>query len=115
MALTADQLADLQGDLGISTDQAVFTDAELNRLYARAESSYEMAVASGFRQLMADAAKFNDYTAGQSSEKKSQVYDHLKDMYKTWAAEAGGGVAPLVEGTIIQDFQEPGDDYVEYS
>jgi hypothetical protein len=109
MALTADQLSDMQADLGISNSQAVFTDTELNRLYARAESSYELAVTMAFRQLMADAAKFNDYTAGQSSERKSQVFDHIKAMCEWWTKEAGlGGLVPLSAGTIIQDFQEPG-------
>ena len=115
MALTSDQLADMQGDLGIGSDEAVFTDAELNRLFARAESGYELAVAMGFRQLMADAAKFNDYTAGQSKESKSQVFEHLEKMFKFWMAEAGGGMAPLMAGTIILDFQEPGGSGSEYS
>lgn len=113
--LTSDQLADMQGDLGIGADESVFTDAELNRLYTRASSSYELAVAMGFRQLMADAAKFNDYTAGQSRESKSQVFAHLKDMSEMWMREAGGGLAPLTSGTIIQDFQEPDSEDSEYS
>lgn len=121
MALTADQLADFQGDLGITDDESVFTDVELDRLYTRSESSYELAVALGFRQLLADAAKFNDYTAGESSEKKAQVFEHLKDLHKMWGQAAGvvdpdGAVLPyFVTGTIIQDFQEPGEDWTDYS
>lgn len=114
MALTADQLADFQADLGISSSEAVFTDEELDRLYARAESDYTLAVALAFRQLMADSAKLNDYKAGQSSESKSQVFEHVKAMYELWAREAGGGLVPLMSGTIIQDFQEPDTTTVEY-
>ena len=115
MALTATQLADIQADLGISDDEAVFTDDELDRLYDRADSSYELTVALAVRQLLMTAAKRNDYTAGMSTEKKSQVFAQLKQMYEVWMTEAGGGYAPLVEGTIVQDFQEPGDTSTEYS
>ena len=36
----------------------------------------------------ADAAKFNNYTAGQTREEKSQVFDHIKDMVTFWKDEA---------------------------
>ena len=104
--LTATQLADIQADLGIGSDAAVFTDAELNRLYTRAFSSYELAAALAIRQLMINAARFNDYTAGLTAEKKSQVFTQLKEMYEFWLTEAGG-LAPLVAGTIEQDMIEP--------
>ena len=107
MALTATQLADMQADLGIGSDAAVFTNAELNRLYDRASSGYELAVAMAVRQLLMNAARFNDYTAGMNTEKKSQVFAQLKVMYEFWLAEAGGGLAPLVAGTIEQDLIEP--------
>jgi len=115
MALSATQLTDIQADLGISDDEAVFTDAELNRLYARADSSYTMAVAMAIRQLLITAAKFNDYTAGYTAEKKSQVFQQLKQMYEVWLAEAGGGLAPLVSGTLEQDFIEPDGTSSEYA
>jgi hypothetical protein len=78
----------MQGDLGISADESVFTNAELDRLYARTDSDYNSAVYLAWRQLMADAAKFNDYTAGETQEKKSQIYDHIKDMVDFWKDEA---------------------------
>jgi hypothetical protein len=78
----------MQGDLGITADEAVFTNDELDRLYARADSDYNTAVYLGWRQLMANAAKFNDYTAGQTEEKKSQVFDHIKAMVDWWQDEA---------------------------
>jgi len=88
MALTSTQRTDIQGDLGIGSDEAVFTNDELDRLYARADSDYNGAVYLGWRQLMADAAKFNNYTAGQTREEKSQVFDHIKDMVSFWKDEA---------------------------
>ena len=54
----------------------VFSDAELNAYYDLAfstgqsvNSQFFMAISYGFRQLLANAAKFNDYVAGQTQEK----------------------------------------------
>ena len=88
MALTSDQLADIQGDLGISNDEAVFTDTELNRLYTRASDNYALAVYYGYRQILAQAAKFHNYTVANSSVSRSQMFDHLKDMLDFWQDEA---------------------------
>lgn len=106
MALSADQLADFQADLGISSDESVFTDAELNRLYTRAEDDYDTAVALGIRQLMMDAAKLNNYTVGSSSEQKAQVFDHLKAMWEMWSKAAGIGGGALQAGVLDLDFME---------
>jgi len=88
MALTTTQRADMQADLALSADESVFTNTELDRLYARADSDYNGAVYLAWRQLMADAAKFNDYTAGQTQEKKSQLFEHVKEMVAFWKGEA---------------------------
>lgn len=85
--LTSDQLSDLQADLSISSDQAVFTDAALNRLYTRAEENYELTVVLAIRQLLMGGAKLNDYTNGLATEKKSQVFDHLKSMLTYWESK----------------------------
>jgi len=106
MALTVTQLTDLQRDIGIGSDEAVFTDDELNRLYSRA-GSYAGAVAYAVRQLLMDAARFNDYTVDKTKESRSQIFAHLKQMYDLWSAEAGIGTPPLVAGTIEQDLIEP--------
>jgi len=88
MALTATQILDMQGDLGITADETVFSDTELNRLYTRAEESYELAIYYGYRQLLADANKYHEYTAGLSREKLDQVRAHLKDSMIMWKDEA---------------------------
>ena len=77
--LTSDQLTDLQADLALSTNQAVFTDLALNRLYTRAAGDYETTLWLGLRQLYSAALGENDYTAGQTSEKRSQIAKNLKD------------------------------------
>lgn len=109
MSLTTAQRTDMQADLGISNDQAVFTNAELDRLYERASSDYELAMCYALDQLLMDAAKLNDYTAGASSEKKSQVFDHLKDVRAAWGQRAGVGYGALGAGVIDLDFMEKGD------
>ena len=88
MALTTTQRADMQADLALSADESVFTNTELDRLYARADSDYNGAVYLAWRQLLADAAKFSDYTAGQTREQKSQVWEHIKEMAAFWKGES---------------------------
>jgi len=86
MAITAQELADLQADAALGTDETVFTDAELSRIWDRVAGTtgtiqHEAALALVYRQLLADSVKFHDYVAGASSEKLSQIYDHLKAQY----------------------------------
>ncbi|MCS7003095.1 MAG: hypothetical protein NZ518_09635 [Dehalococcoidia bacterium] len=85
--LTAQQQADIRADLGIpANDQTVFTDAEFNRLYERAGGDYNQTVVLALRQLLADAAKRNSYTAGQTSEKLDELFKNLYqllDYYET--------------------------------
>lgn len=88
MALTSDQLADMQSDLGIADDESVFTDAELERLFERAGEVYETAVYMAWRQIFAQATKYIDYKVAQTEEKRSQVWDHIKAMMAHWKAEA---------------------------
>lgn len=88
MALSSDQLTDMQGDLGISGDASVFTDVELNRLFTRAESDYELAVYYGFRQLLAEANKFYNYTAGMTKVQRVQMRENLESSMGIWRDEA---------------------------
>ena len=88
MALTSEQLSDLQSDLGIGSDQSVFTDAELERLFQRAGEVYETAVYKAWSQLLAASAKYIDYRVAQTEEKRSQAYAHIKEMVAHWKAES---------------------------
>ncbi len=88
MTLSANLLGDLQGDIGISNDQSVFTDTELERLYTRAEYNQDLTVYYAFRQLLANANKFYDYSAGMTSEKRSQIRSNLKDSVEMWEKES---------------------------
>ena len=87
MSITAQQLSDLQEDSAIGTDESVFTDDQIERIWDRVAGAdtetlqHEAALALIFRQLLADASKLHDYKAGASSEELSQIYDHLKAQY----------------------------------
>ncbi len=89
MSLSAEQITDFRGDLGIGTGE-VFSDLELNRLFTRADENYSLAVLYGYRQIMASAAKLHDYRMAMTEEKRSQVWDHLKEMVAIWTDEARG-------------------------
>ena len=90
MALTAEQIEDIRGDIGDTGATEAFTDAEIERAYERTESvsidATRLAATRGIliRQLIASASKLNDYTAGATSEKRSQVFSQLLVMYKMY-------------------------------
>ena len=86
--LTATQRTDMQGDLGITADETVFINDELDRLYTRASSDYNMAVYFGYRQLLAQANKFHNYTAGMTKVDRVQMRDNIRDSMDFWQEEA---------------------------
>lgn len=88
MALTAEQLADLQADLAIGSDESIFTDEELERLYERASDDYNLAVYYGWRQIFAASAKWVDYQVAQTKVNRGQAFDHLKQMVAFWGEES---------------------------
>ena len=67
---------------------AAFSDTDLDNLYDLADSNFFLAVSYAYRELAGGGARFNDYVAGQSQEKKSQIFAQLKklaDFYLEWA------------------------------
>lgn len=88
MALTAEQLADMQGDLGISDDELVFTDDELNRLFERADSDYNTAVYLAWRQIVGGAVNWIDYRVAQTSLSRDQAWQHAMAMLAFWKDES---------------------------
>src|SRR5690554_6869746 len=88
MSLSAQQLADMQADLAIGDDESVFTDAELERLFERANSDYNLAVYYGWRQILAGSAKWIDYRVAQTQVSRSQAFDHLLKMVEFWGNES---------------------------
>lgn len=87
MALTATLRTDLQADLGIGSDESVFTNDELDRLYERAGDDYNLTVYFGYRQLLAQANKFFNYTEGMTKVDRADMREHIKDSMEFWQAE----------------------------
>lgn len=91
MALTAQEITDIRDDIADNGATEAFTDAEIERAYERTEAvSSDLtrhAATRGIlvRQLLMSATKLNDYTAGATSEKRDQVFQHLKFMYGLYA------------------------------
>jgi hypothetical protein len=104
--LTADQLADLQADIGITDDESVFTDTELDRLFTRADEDYPTTVAYALRQLWRSAAKFANYTQNASSEEKGTIFKNLGELVAHAEKEAGLSGGKLTMGSIDLNFLE---------
>lgn len=93
MALTADELTLLRMEIG-DVDGTTFSDAELQAIYGAAGESWNGTLYRVYRVLTANAAKLHDYTAGESSEKRSQVFNNLLKLRDRYAlAEAGESTA----------------------
>jgi hypothetical protein len=89
------------------TNQA-FSDAELAVLLDEAGGDFATALREGLFELLTQAARLNDYTTGQSSEKKSQVFQQLKETYQL---VSGGGVVQvtsLTYGVAVDDSEYGG-------
>lgn len=99
-ALTAEQLADMQADLAIGSDQSVFTDAELQRLYDRASSDYNLAVYYGWRQIAADASRWVNYRVAQTQVDRGAAFDHIKAMVAFWGNESKAADDQLLSAGI---------------
>lgn len=88
MALDYD---DFRADIGDSN--SAFTDEDIDQLETRAiakygaDAAYEGAAYLAVRQLLSNAAKFSDYTANESSEKKSQKFSNLEKLLKIFKAD----------------------------
>ncbi len=85
MALNYDDFRDDIGD-----KNGAFEDPDIDRLETRAiarygaDAAYEGARVMAVQQLLANSAKFTDYTANESSEKKSQIFKNLQDLLKIY-------------------------------
>ncbi len=90
MALTADEISDIRADIGDTAATPAFGDPEIQRAYDRcvnaADQNTRDSATRGLlvRQLMANAAKLNDYSAGATSEKRSQIFAQLKELFEMY-------------------------------
>lgn len=86
---TAEQIMDILIDVG-DPDAVTFNDADVARYWERCSGAqsdvqrHEAVMALMFRTLLSNAAKFRDYTAGETEEKMSQIFEQLKDLYEMY-------------------------------
>jgi hypothetical protein len=96
--LTTAQKNQLRRRVGDSGATQAFSDPELQDAFDEAEEDLTAATVILLEWLVADAVKFNDYTAGQTSEKKSQVYDHLVKNLAHWQQKGQSAVQIRILG-----------------
>lgn len=103
MALSSQQILDIRADLGIGASGAadeIFSDTELNALFDRAGSDYNTAVYFGWRQTLANSARYIDYKVAQTSVSRAQVFDHILKMLAFWGAESRTNANQLISAGI---------------
>lgn len=89
MATLSDaQTLDMLSDLAAGDINDVFSQTELQRFYDRAGDDYNLAVYYGWRQILADSAKWVDYQVAQTKVSRSQAFDHIKEMVTLWGNES---------------------------
>lgn len=102
---TASQLTRLRRRIGDSIpsggndSDTAFTDAELSDIWDEALGDMDTATLYALQSLLSDAARLSDYTAGQTSEKRSQVFENLRKMVEYWEGEVQSGNQVLIVGT----------------
>lgn len=68
--MTVDQRTDMQLDLGIGPDQAVFSDYEIDRAFTRGDSDPVATLAYLYRQMISNPQKLTAYFGDKLSEKE---------------------------------------------
>lgn len=93
MPLTDDERSIVQGLIAISDDETVMTDATLDLLFTQAGNIYGTAQLAIY-MILADTAKRNAYTIGQTSEQAQQAFDNLYKLAGKYEKLADAGVQP---------------------
>lgn len=96
-ALTSDQQADIRADLGGETK---FTNAQLDRLFDRANGDYNVTVVYALRQLLADVKRDAVYTVGLDGVNKDKRFQNIKDLLTLWEDIAGTQGGELESGVM---------------
>lgn len=86
--LTADQTADMLGDLAAGAIDDVFSQVELQRFYDRANGDYNLAVYYGWRQIFADSVKWVNYRVAQTQVNRGDAAANILKMLEFWQGEA---------------------------
>lgn len=107
MALTAAQRMDLAADVGIADDESVFSDAELDRNYARESNNYKRAVVRTLWQLLADPVKFKRYAECVSEDERKGLRASLEKRLARAEKDAGMAGGSLSAGTMTLGLDQP--------
>lgn len=91
-AITADDRNYIRRKVGDTGATLLFSDSDLADIWTDAGEDRQQAILECLQELMINAAKFNDYTIGQTSEKKQQVFENLQRMVAYWEKEVRSGV-----------------------
>lgn len=98
MAVTQTQIDRLRRDVG--GDETSLPDETVQDIFDEAEETYSDAASAlaqtrilALQGLLASAAKMADYTANESSEKRSQVYSNLSKLLDLWQKRLDDAVA----------------------
>lgn len=82
------------------TGQAYFTNDILADLYDEADSDFNKTLYLGFLELVTNHSALANYSMGQSSESRAQIWEHLNEMLKRYEALAGVQAGTLSTGTM---------------
>lgn len=107
--LTETQLARLRRKIADQGTPPAFPDDELQDIWDEAGENWNLTIVMCFNELLASAAKFNDYTQNESQEKKSQISKNLADLrdyYQKLYDQEGGGNTTRIVGIKVQRRQK---------
>lgn len=86
--ITAEELVTLRRKIN-DKGQQTFSDPELDEIWVEAGEVMSKAIFLCLEEITIDVARFNDYTQNETTEKRSQVFDHLMDkLLPYWKAKA---------------------------
>jgi len=95
---------DFRADIG--DEEEAFTEPEIDKLETRAiakygaDVAYEGARVLAMNQVIANASKFSDYTANDSSEKKQQKFKNALELRKLYKAELDDAIEDAAGATV---------------
>lgn len=90
LALSEDDRAYVQRMTGISDQEAVMTDAELDSIYTRFAGDIDLTVIDVWYMILADAAKMTSYQNGLQREDLSDVHKHILQNIAIWEDRVAG-------------------------
>lgn len=107
-AVTSAAMARLRRNLGDTS--GAFSDDELANLLAEQGADEDRALRQGLWELLAQGARWHDYTTDVAQEKKSQVFDQLTTLYRevngrivdAEAAASGAAAREPVQTTAVR-------------